>query len=532
MLDWIKKDHGHPDHPMRNPAAAAKLLAELRKAEPLAALKDLTAWLDAVKAIADGDERLRSEILSHIEEASYPHLAVLLAQYFAKPADKPADREATWHPLANFLEALRGALCKSAVHLLKDAATDPSLRLPAAADAARALHACRMLLKFHLVRYLGVPPIQWRMAYSIHRNAERADCANLPVRMHAVQKTATTVNQELLRLLMLQSCSPEMMTPEQIVVADWAVEQLGHEFTLRPPGVADNPFCFDPTGERPPCRAAGLRATASIGLRYFGTGTGHDALGRIYKQLATTGSAEIGSFGKDLAPHVQLSAIQHLVAFLGAAPPYAPPERTPATGTLRVTHGYAQTWQNLSSAGTARMVLTLAEDGDVPAQAPETWTLKDTGGHELGAQIPPQLGHAVRCGDVVGVATGDKGAFSVGVIRALHAESVHALRASIFVLCRNPQALSLRPVIAKDEENAFTENSARQFAFNSVRAIILSDGSAPPQPANMLLPPECWKEGRVFEATVDETVRHLRCGRLLRRGDDYVRTTFAWAAPA
>ncbi len=227
---------------------------------------------------------------------------MLLAQYFAKPADKAADREATWHPLANFLEALTAALCKSAVHLLKDAATDASLRLPAAADAARALHACRMLLKFHLVRYLAVPPIQWRMAYSVHRNAERADCAELPVRMHTVQKTATTVSQELLRLLMLQSCSPEMMTPEQIVVADWAVEQLGHEFTLRPPGVADNPFCFDPTGERPPCRAAGLRPMESVGLRYFGTGTGHDALGRIYKQLATTGSAEIGSFGKDPGP--------------------------------------------------------------------------------------------------------------------------------------------------------------------------------------------------------------------------------------
>ena len=44
ILDWIKKDDGNPDHPMRSPAAAAKLLAELRKAEPLAALKDLTAW--------------------------------------------------------------------------------------------------------------------------------------------------------------------------------------------------------------------------------------------------------------------------------------------------------------------------------------------------------------------------------------------------------------------------------------------------------------------------------------------------------
>ena len=517
---------------MRNPAAAAKLLAELRKADPLTALKDLTAWLDAIKAIPDRDERLRSEILSHIEEASYPHLSVLLSQYFAKPTDSQAEREATWHPLGTFLGALTGALCKSAVHLLKEAATDPSLKLPAAADAARALHACRMLVKFHLARYLDVPPIQWRMAYSVHRNAEAADCAGMPVRMHAAQKTATTVTQELLRLLMLQSCLPEMMTPEQLEVADWAIEQLGDDFTLRPPGVADNPFCFDPTGEGPPRRAAGLPPDPGAGLRYFGMGTGYDALGRIHKQLATTGSAEIGTFGKALAPHVQLSAIQHLVGFLGATPAYSPPGRSPATGTLQVTHGYAQTWQYLSTVGTAKMELTLAQDGDVPAQAPETWALKDTGGHELGAEIPQRLGEAVRCGDVVCVSPADKGGFWLGVIRALHAESVHGLRASIFIICRNPQALSLRPVITKDEENAFSENSARQFAFNSVRAIVLSDGSSPPQPANMLLPPDHWKEGRVFEATVGEAVRYLRCGRSLRRGDDYVRATFEWVAQA
>ena len=49
MLDWIKKGEGHPDHPTRNPAAAAKLLAEMRGADPLTALTDLSAWLEAAK---------------------------------------------------------------------------------------------------------------------------------------------------------------------------------------------------------------------------------------------------------------------------------------------------------------------------------------------------------------------------------------------------------------------------------------------------------------------------------------------------
>jgi hypothetical protein len=95
-------------------------------------------------------------------------------------------------------------------------------------------------------------------------------------------------------------------------------------------------------------------------------------------------------------------------------------------------------------------------------------------------------------------------------------------------MSRDPQAVQLRAVIAKGEENAFTEKSARQFAFNSIRAIILADGSTASQTPNLLLPPESWKEGRVFEATVDGTSRYLRAGRALRHGDDYLRATFDW----
>jgi hypothetical protein len=177
-------------------------------------------------------------------------------------------------------------------------------------------------------------------------------------------------------------------------------------------------------------------------------------------------------------------------------------------------------------------VLTLAEDGDVSDQAPESWTLQDAGGNELGVAIPHRSGDWVVCGDVVGVSMGGDKGWWLGAIRSLHAEPGLGLHANIYIMSRNPQAMLLRAVIAKGEENAFTEQSARQFAFNSVRAIILSDGSTASQPPNILLPPDSWKEGRVFDATVEGVARFLRVARLLRHGDDYVRATFEWVAEA
>src|SRR6267378_215731 len=516
MLDGIKKG-----------------IAEMRGADPLTALTDLSAWLDTAKGIPGHEEGRRGEILSQIQEASGAHLSALLAQIIAKPAGEQGTRESTWNSLINFLRALAGALCASAVALLKEAAANPSLRPAAAAGAARGLHACRMLAKVCLVHYVSVPPKLWRLAYAVHGDAEKADCAATPVRMQSTQKTQTSATQELLGLLMLQASSPEMMAPLEIEVADRVIEQLGEGFTLRPRGVADNPFGFDPAGESPPSRAAG-QPDASSEIRHFGAGTGYAALEQLYKQLATTRTSNIKAFGKDISPDVQIPAIQHLLAFWAEASPYSPPARSRATGTLQVIHGYAQIWQRLSGARSGKAELTLAEDGDGAPQPAETWALQDAGGNELGVEIPPSS-HWARCGDVVGVSMQGADECWLGVIRSMHADWGRSLHAEIAILGRDSQAVELRVVSAEGEENVFSEATARQFDFNRVRAIILaeqSDSSAAAQRPNLLVPPESWKEGRVYETTGEGAARYLRSVQLRQRGDDYVRATFEWVAQA
>ena len=88
----------------------------------------------------------------------------------------------------------------------------------------------------------------------------------------------------------------------------------------------------------------------------------------------------------------------------------------------------------------------------------------------------------------------------------------------------------MRALLNRGEQSVFSEASSRQFAFNGVRAIILEDGSHGAQKANLLLPAESWKEGRLYEATIGDEARYLRGLQLLRRGEDYVRATFEWVA--
>ncbi len=517
MLEWVNTSDEDPADPGREPALAGTALAGLGDADPSTALSDLRARLEAGSSAA-GEPKARNETVALIQDAGAAHVAALLARCFASAAGTQAAREATWKSLVDYQLRLAQALCASAGGLLT------------AESAVRALSACRTLAKIHLVHYASVPGRLWHVAYAIHAAAERAGCSTTPVHARSDHRTMTSAEQELLRLLMLQASAPDMMAPEQIEVADRVVEQVGGDFTLRPPGVADNPFCFDPGGDAPPRRAPEPQAEPAPAARHFGAGMGFDSLERIARQLGTTKLEDFKAFGKDIAPRAQLSAVQHLLTFWRADCPYSPPAHSPASGTLQVVHGFGQTWQLLSQARRGAGELSLADSSAGVPQAPETWDLRDAGGSELGASLPQASAAWAKCGEVVGLSVRNGSERWAGVIRRMHAVPGTSAHADIAILSREPREVSLRAVLGKYEDSAFSDAASKQFAGHTVHAIILSDGAEGSQPPNLLLPPEEWKEGRIYEVQAKDVSRYLRGLQAVRRGDDYVRATFEWVS--
>jgi len=512
MLNWTKDGDGGSGHPMSDPAAAAKLLGELRGAEPLIALNDLGGWLDALAGAPAQDGPARAEVLALAQDAGEPHATKLLAQILTRPAAGQGGREASWIALVDYLKALAKAQVASA---------------KGAPPAARILNALRMLAKAHLLRYFAVPPAVWRLAYTVHGQAERAGTATTPVRIHAHLPSSAT--QELLRLLMLSASTPELMAPDQIEVADRVIEQLGEEFTLRPPRVLDNVFCFDPAGDQPPMRTEDRPPGLVADARCFGAGAGRDALERIYRQLASGRTDEGLTFGKDIAPYTQVSTIQHLLTFWGDTCPYRPQARAPENGPLGVVHGFGPVWQQLSSAGSSGLELSLLEEGDSATQGQETWTLRDAGGNEFGADAPKGAAEWARCGDLVCISAQD-GVWWVGVVRSVHAAPGRGPHVVVYVLSRTTHAVQLQARIEPSEEVVYSGEAARQFDFNRVRAIIVSDGAGGTQTPNMVLAPDGWKEGRIYELESEGGApRTLRGMQLMRQRDDYVRATFEWS---
>ncbi|MDH4094747.1 MAG: hypothetical protein OEV81_08160 [Betaproteobacteria bacterium] len=477
-----------------------------------ALLVDLNARLEAAAGTQDPKARLGA--LGQLQDTGAAPCAALLAQYLFPHAGTHAGREVLWASLLGYQTRLTQALC---------AAAGASLTL---LGAARALRAIRALAKLHLVHYAAVPGRLWRVAYAIHAGAEKAGFATTPVHAQADHRAATTVEQELLRLVMLRVSAPDMMPPEQVEVADRVVEHLGAEFTLRQPGVADNPFCYEPAAEHPPRRARGRELPDTT--RYFGPGMGYESLERIARQFGGAKPADFRAFGNDIAPRVQLGAVNHLLAFWRVDAPYVPPEHSPASGSLEVVHGYAQVWQHASQPAQAAGGLSLADYAG-PPQPPETWEVRGKGGSELGVEVPPASRAWAKCGTLLGLSTGD-GERWTGLIRRMHPRADGGLQADIAVLSRAPRATELREVIGKYDDGAVTEAVARQFGTAGVKAVILADGGDGAQPANLLVPSDHWSAGGVYELQQGDASRYLRTTQAVRHGEDYVRATFEWVA--
>jgi len=531
MLDWIKKARGGPDHPMRNASSASALLAKLRGTDAAAALDELSGWLESLRDAEGFDEAVRSQVLGLIQEAGEPHVTALLANHLTNLAEKAVTRESKWKALFDYASILSEVLCESAERLAAAAKADAHLVSAAAAGAARGLGACRALAKVCLMRYRDVPSSLWRQASSVHASAEATGFANTAAHPRHDQQTATTATEELLRLLMLQVSMPDMMAPEQIEVAERVVLQLGSDFTLRPAGAADAPFCFDPDSDHPPRRAASQPPGQAARTRYFGPGAALETLARLHKQVAAEDISKVKAFGKDIGPHAQIRTVEHLLRFWGPNPAYSPPAHSPATGQVLVVHWYEQICLHLPDAASADNragALAMTDSEKVKPEPPEAWTLRGAGGNELGAEIPQLGGGRVRSGDLLGVHVQSRNEWWLGVIRRMHAERGGGMHADIAIFSRQPLVLKLR-VLGKDTSlPAGWETSSDAFSYRYLDAILLPDASEKSGTLNLLLPAEGWKARRAYEATAWEPSRYLRVLRLLRHGQGFARVEFEW----
>ena len=147
--------------------------------------------------------------------------------------------------------------------------------------------------KLHLAHRAAVPGRSRHVAYALHAAAEKAGFAATQVHAQSDHRTMTSVEDELLRLLMLHVCARHAAARGSSSPTEsssgWARSSRCAS------SAADNPFCFEPGGESQP----GARRTRSLRRgRATSAPVAYESLQRLAREPR----------------QAQLNAVQHLLA--------------------------------------------------------------------------------------------------------------------------------------------------------------------------------------------------------------------------
>lgn len=160
-----------------------------------------------------------------------------------------------------------------------------------------------------------------------------------------------------------------------------------------------------------------------------------------------------------------------------------------------------------------------ANDGQpsVSTLNPERWALDDQSALGFGLTRPANAGMRVAHQQLLAVRTEEEGGISVGVVRWMGLSDDEQLSIGVRILPGRPIAAAMRAV-------GLSPTGSDQF----VAILILPNMPALRAEQSLLVPTGWFKPARIVELMQDEQLRRARVNKLLERGPDFERVTFAW----
>lgn len=480
-----RKDWG--DHPLADPRAAKATFDQLASRggtdDPAAVLEEISAWLEPLPTAADVPAARRVELVLQLDEVGAAPARLLARDYLLGGTDRGRAFRC-WKAAEGYWRLLIAAGEDALERCRTAGAARPPL-LP-----ARLLHAHAVLFKWHLFRYEPVPGRFWQSAGETYLDAEAAGDARQGFNLYANWPGSTSIEQEYLRLLVLQGAAMDSLQPLEIELAERLLGHFLPLFVLTAEPHPDNVYWVDGHQAQPPSRL--LRPpVATPGLRFFRTGAAAQALDMLRARIAQTGTvpADLPLGGQYPAPTV-LRVLEHLARSCAPTPPQRGHERHGVRFLLAVVHGREEVLLRLErEAGT--------QDG-------ETWVSEDVSQGGLRAQVSLAGRDWLRVGTLVGLRPERSDVWWVGVVRRFNRDSPGVGAVGVETLGRNPRKVAM-------------QSEGLEFP-----AVLLESPPVLGGEALLLLAPAAWEARGTVRISADGFSAKLRPDAELARGEDYL----------
>ena len=541
MFDWLKSSLGiGPDHPMRNAAAAEKLLLEL-PTDGAKALEEINAWLETVAGAEGFEPENRLAVVKVLDEGGQLREPQLLRDFLGKPALKDFERLNLWHLLVSFWEQLANAY-RVCVAEMPPAKVIPGERAPAerVTVVARGVRALANEAKLLQMRYLPVRPQIWAALAELHALTEAEKLGFGTIKIYEKDAVPSNPQLEFVRALMLDVSSPETEQPQHLELAARVIARLATGFAF---SARQGPGCnlyFDLAHPDRPAHV-GPKAPASESIRYFGAGKVNLAIQEIIDRHTQHPDEPERRFGDDFANDEKLILLKHLLIHWSDTPPSPREPQVKINAHIKVGHGFAAACElvtRVEFSGMAEMTadqrIKVKEQTGITLETKTTsvpvadWVERDASKWGIGVDIPRQDEPWARIGTLCTFQPAGLSAWWLGVIRRLYRDAQDHEHAGIEVIAKKPLSVWLRGIGEGEQRAENWATSSGSFQFTYLPAVILGDGRLPGGGRELLVAHGSFIAGIAFEVMMGEKMPQVRYEELLERGPDFDRVRVTW----
>jgi hypothetical protein len=412
------------DHPLADDAEVHRVLKDLPAQEASVALESAAAWYESLMATTEFRPERRLELLLQIDEAVLPHTRRLARDYLVTPRQTRAHEFRLWHVNHNYWTRLAAAYEDTLSRCRADEKVAAAIKPQIALLCARCLNACGGRLKWQQFRYGPITGELWTSAGEAWLEAVRAQVTDMRVNLFG--SATTTPEAEYLRILILYSSSPDNLLPVEIEVAERLIAHLLPNFSLTDLARPENVYWVDAAKPLPPTRLARIPEITPT-LRFYGTGSALDALGKLRANIESRGAlpGEI-NFGAQYSPRLVMQVIDHLAACWSPKPPMRHHERRRIKSRMTVVG-------RLDA-----ICLHLIGQGDDEGERAESWVVEDVSQGGIGAQVSLVGKDWLRVGSLVAMQPEGGSNWLVGIVRRFSRESEAIGIVGIETLSKNP----------------------------------------------------------------------------------------------
>src|SRR5438093_5614498 len=210
--------------PLRGGKAAARWIASLPTADPLQLQHET---LDLVASFPGGRRRIgpaQADALLHVDARCEPIVSQLTAQYTANYQRSSGVETRLWHGVFDLVKAFTAAY-QATLKAGYAAGEQKRWKVVLPRVLVRLAHYKGIDGKFRLFRYGHWIPAQWRELHELYEFARMRgwQLETLTLDADGFSRSATSVEQEYIRSLLLMRLDSGNFTPDQV---DWVARAL------------------------------------------------------------------------------------------------------------------------------------------------------------------------------------------------------------------------------------------------------------------------------------------------------------------